>query len=42
MQAIPWFSNEPFAEVDAREGGSYRIDMEDKDGKTCSPRGVYE
>lgn len=32
----------PVAEVDAREGGSYRIVMEDKDGKTYSPSGVYE
>lgn len=32
----------PVAEVDAREGGSYRIVMQDKDGKTYSPSGVYE
>ncbi|MDX1403863.1 MAG: SRPBCC domain-containing protein [Woeseiaceae bacterium] len=32
----------PVAEVDAREGGSYRVVMEDKDGKTYSPSGVYE
>jgi uncharacterized protein YndB with AHSA1/START domain len=32
----------PVAEVDAREGGSYRIVMEDKDGKTYSPSGIYE
>jgi uncharacterized protein YndB with AHSA1/START domain len=32
----------PVAEVDAREGGSYRIVMRDKDGETYSPSGVYE
>lgn len=32
----------PVAEVDAREGGSYRIVMQGKDGETCSPSGVYE
>jgi uncharacterized protein YndB with AHSA1/START domain len=32
----------PVAEVDAREGGSYRIVMENKDGETYSPSGMYE
>ena len=32
----------PVAEVDAREGGSYRIVMQGDDGKTYSPSGVYE
>ena len=32
----------PVAEVDAREGGSYRIVMQNKDGETYSPSGVYE
>ncbi len=32
----------PVAEVDAREGGSYRIVMQDKDGETYTPSGVYE
>jgi uncharacterized protein YndB with AHSA1/START domain len=32
----------PVAEVDAREGGSYRIVMQSKDGETYSPSGVYE
>ena len=32
----------PVAEVDAREGGSYRIVMQNKDGGTHSPSGVYE
>lgn len=32
----------PVAEVDAREGGSYRIVMQNKDGQTYSPSGVYE
>ena len=32
----------PVAEVDAREGGSYRIVMKNKDGETYSPSGVYE
>ena len=32
----------PVAEVDAREGGQYRIVMEDKDGGTHSPSGTYE
>ena len=32
----------PIAETDAREGGSYRIVMQDKDGKTYSPSGIYE
>jgi len=30
------------AEVDAREGGAYRIVMQDSDGKTYSPSGRYE
>ena len=32
----------PVAEVDAREGGSYRIVMQNKDGETHSPSGIYE
>ena len=32
----------PVAEVDLREGGSYRIVMRDKEGETYSPSGVYE
>jgi uncharacterized protein YndB with AHSA1/START domain len=32
----------PVAEVDAREGGSYRIVMQNKDGETYSPSGIYE
>lgn len=32
----------PVAEVDAREGGRYRIVMKNKDGETYSPSGVYE
>jgi uncharacterized protein YndB with AHSA1/START domain len=32
----------PVAETDPREGGSYRIVMQDKDGQTYSPSGVYE
>lgn len=32
----------PVAEVDAREGGTYRIVMQNKDGETYSPSGVYE
>jgi len=32
----------PVAEIDAREGGSYRIVMQNKDGETYSPSGVYE
>ena len=32
----------PVAEVDAREGGTYRIVMQGKDGETYSPSGVYE
>ena len=32
----------PVAEVDARDGGSYRIVMQDEAGKTYSPSGVYE
>jgi len=32
----------PIAEVDLREGGSYRIVMQNKDGETYSPSGVYE
>lgn len=30
------------AEVDAREGGSYRVVMQNEDGETYSPSGVYE
>ena len=32
----------PVAEVDAREGGSYRIVMLGTDGKSHSPSGIYE
>lgn len=32
----------PVAEADAREGGSYRIVMQNSDGDTYSPSGVYE
>lgn len=32
----------PVAEVDARKGGSYRIVMQNKDGDTYSPSGIYE
>jgi len=32
----------PVAETDPREGGSYRIIMQDKDGQTYSPSGTYE
>ena len=32
----------PVAEVDAREGGTYRIVMENPEGETYSPSGVYE
>ena len=32
----------PVAEVDAREGGNYRIVMQNKDGETYSPSGTYE
>ena len=32
----------PVAEVDAREGGQYRIVMQNKDGETYSPSGNYE
>jgi len=32
----------PVAEADPREGGSYRIVMENKDGVIHSPSGVYE
>lgn len=32
----------PVAEADPRPGGSYRIVMQDKDGTTYSPSGVYE
>ena len=32
----------PVAEVDAREGGTYRIVMQNKDGETYSPSGTYE
>ena len=32
----------PVAEVDAREGGHYRIVMQNKDGNTYSPSGTYE
>ncbi len=32
----------PVAEVDARDGGSYRFVMQNQDGETYSPSGVYE
>lgn len=32
----------PVAEADARVGGNYRIVMQNKDGVTHSPSGVYE
>ena len=32
----------PVADVDAREGGTYRIVMQNKDGETYSPSGTYE
>lgn len=32
----------PVAEVDAREGGCYKIVMQNKDGGTHSPSGMYE
>ncbi len=32
----------PVAEVDAREGGNYRIVMQNRDGETYSPSGIYE
>ncbi|MDX1461366.1 MAG: SRPBCC domain-containing protein, partial [Xanthomonadales bacterium] len=32
----------PVAETDPKEGGRYRIVMQDKDGQTYSPSGVYE
>jgi len=32
----------PVADADAREGGSYRIVMQSKDGETFSPSGIYE
>jgi len=32
----------PVAEADANVGGSYRIVMQNKDGETYSPSGVYE
>ena len=32
----------PVAEVDAREGGDYRIVMQNKDDETYSPSGTYE
>lgn len=32
----------PVAECDAREGGTYRIVMQNADGGTHSPSGVYE
>jgi glutathione S-transferase len=32
----------PIAEIDSREGGSYRIVMHGADGTTYSPSGVYE
>ncbi len=46
-QMMKWFCpgkdmTVPVAEVDAREGGSYRIVMQNKDGETYSPSGIYE
>jgi len=32
----------PVAEIDAREGGNYRIVMQNTDGETYSPSGIYE
>ena len=32
----------PVAELDAREGGAYRLVVEDSDGETYSPSGTYE
>lgn len=32
----------PIAELDLREGGHYRIVMQNEDGETYSPSGVYE
>ncbi len=32
----------PVAEIDAREGGNYRIVMENSKGETYSPSGTYE
>ncbi len=32
----------PVAELDVREGGTYRLVVEDTEGKTYSPSGVYE
>lgn len=32
----------PVAETDPREGGTYRIVMQNKDGETFSPSGTYE
>jgi uncharacterized protein YndB with AHSA1/START domain len=32
----------PVADIDAREGGEYRIVMQDADGQTYSPSGHYE
>ena len=32
----------PVAETEPREGGRYRIVMQNKDGETYSPSGVYE
>jgi len=32
----------PVAEFDVREGGTYRLVVEDTEGKTYSPSGVYE
>lgn len=32
----------PVAELDVREGGTYRFVVEDKEGKTYSPSGIYK
>jgi len=32
----------PVAELDVREGGTYRLVVEDAEGKTYSPSGIYE
>ena len=32
----------PFAEIDAREGGNYRIQMKNKDDETFTTYGVYQ
>lgn len=46
-QLVRWFCpgddmTVPLAEVEAREGGHYRIVMENSKGETYSPSGTYE